>query len=254
MSGDNPYGFEPWVDARANGPQTPVLPSPRTPLDDRRSLRFLGPPVRVRRGPRRGFVLLMAVLVAVVCRRRWTLVERHADGARSARRRTRRQPTPLVDAAARDAPVDGEPRVRRHAAGRRRARRVEPVPAHPLRRAAAGRPGERCRADRDGRRPHLGRLGLQFVDDGFTRRGPQHRARRVRARAATGSAGRPCSSRGRRPRRRRALAGDTIGIGGAAPVTRAGLSVYVTGSVTLDGPGHGRAARRAERHRPTRTA
>ena len=33
MSGDNPYGFEPWIGARANGPQTPVLPSPRTPLD-----------------------------------------------------------------------------------------------------------------------------------------------------------------------------------------------------------------------------
>ena len=32
------------------------------------------------------------------------------------------------------------------------------------------------------------------------------------------------------------LAGDTIGIGGAAPVTRAGLAVYVTGSVTLDAP------------------
>ena len=51
-----------------------------------------------------------------------------------------------------------------------------------------------------------------------------------------------------------ALAGDTIGIGGSAPVTRIGLSVYVTGSVTLDGPGMAELLATPERRRTARTA
>ena len=64
MSGGDPHGFDPWVDARGSGPLTSLVPHPRSPLESEFGVRFLGPPVHVRRGPHRKFVLAITFLVA----------------------------------------------------------------------------------------------------------------------------------------------------------------------------------------------
>jgi hypothetical protein len=77
--------------------------------------------------------------------------------------------------------------------------------------------------------------GLQFVDDGVTDEAPSM-GRPAYEPELYGKRWAPVLVAWSTPEETEALEGDTVGIGGAAPVTRAGLSVYVTGSVTLDGP------------------
>ena len=141
-------------------------------------MRFHGPPVRVRRGPRPAVVLvtlLLAGLVAVAGR--WWMSS-PAFGP----------PAGLEEAAApARRPAAGRPAVRelrlhRHAARRRRTRRVQPVPADPLRRAT----GRRARRRR-GARPDRGRPGVRR-DRAAVRGGRRHRRRRP---ARTGEAYQP---------------------------------------------------------------
>ena len=75
-----------------------------------------------------------------------------------------------------------------------------------------------------------------FVDDGLTHEAPSS-DRAAYDPQLYGKRWAPVLVAWSTPEETPALAGDTVGIGGAAPVTRDGLSVYVTGAVTLDAPG-----------------
>ena len=78
--------------------------------------------------------------------------------------------------------------------------------------------------------------GLVFVDDGATEEAPSSE-RAAYEPDLYGKRWAPVLVAWSTPEETPVLTGDTIGIGGSAPVTRMGRSVYVTGSVTLDGPG-----------------
>ena len=242
MSAGDPQGLNPWVDARGHHPHPLLLPHPRAVPVEEEVVRFLGPPVRVRRGPRPAVVLVTLLLAAGSspspaaggCRRpAFGPPRRRGGGSRPARR-------PAAGSAA-----VRELRLHRHAARRRRTRRVQPVPADPLRRPTGRRARRRCGAHPDGGRPGVRR-------DRAPVRGRRRHARRRPARTArptsptcTGRAGRPCSSPGRRRRSPPSSPDEIAGIAGSASVTRAGRSVYVTGSVTLDSEDVGRARRPA---------
>ena len=234
MSGDNPYGFEPWVDARANGPQTPVLPSPRTPLDDPPSLRFLGPPVPVRRGPRRGFMLLMALVVSVVAvvgGRWWSVTESSLA-----------PPSGFEES---PSPLSAPPSTTLLSTGNHAFAAMQPDGAGPVAWSPCrpihfvvreqGGPANGAELIATAVARISAASGLQFVDDGFTQEAPSN-DRDAYDPELYGKRWAPVLIAWSTPEETPSLAGDTVGIGGSAPVTRAGLSVYVTGSVTLDAP------------------
>ena len=109
-----------------------------------------------------------------------------------------------------------------------------PCRPDPLRRPTRRRARRRCRAD-----PTADRAGVRRDRSAVRGRrrhagGPERGPRGLPARRCTDAAGHPCSSPGRRAAESPELAGDVAGIAGSASVTRAGRSVYVTGSVTLD--------------------
>lgn len=234
MSGGDPHGFDPWVDARGNGPRTSLVPTPRTPLEDEFGIRFLGPPVRVRRGPRRGFVLSMVVLVAaaaVLTGRLWSIGQSSVP------------PAGFEEAAT---PLGTPPPETMLATGNHTFAAMQPDGSGPV----AWSP---CRPIHYVVRPDGGpangaeliatavarvsaATGLVFVDDGLTQEAPNV-DRDAYEPELYGKRWAPVLVAWSTPEETPALAGDTVGIGGSAPVTRAGLSVYVTGSVTLDGPG-----------------
>jgi hypothetical protein len=234
VSGDNPYGFEPWVDARAHGPQTPLLPSPRSPLDDPLAMRFLGPPVRVRRGPRRGFLLLMVLLVsaAAVAGGRWWSTHQSAF-----------VPPPGFEEAS--SPLSTPPAETLLATGNHAFAAMQPdgvgpvawSPCRPIHYVvrAQGSPANGAELIATSVARISAASGLQFVDDGLTDEAPSA-DRDAYEPELYGKRWAPVLIAWSTPEETPALAGETVGVGGSAPVTRAGLSVYVTGSVTLDAP------------------
>lgn len=234
MSGDNPYGFEPWVDARANGRRAPVLPSPRAPLDEPLAIRFLGPPVPVRRRPRRGFLLLMVVLVsasAVAGGRWWT-----------ANQSSFAPPGGFEEASS---PLSAPPAATLLATGNHAFAAMQPdgvgpvawSPCRPIHYVvrAQGSPVKGPELIATSVARISAASGLQFVDDGLTDEAPSV-DRDAYEPELYGMRWAPVLIAWSTPEEMPTLAGDTVGIGGSAPVTRAGLSVYVTGSVTLDAP------------------
>ena len=184
-------------------------------------------------------------------RRRPLVADRAALGpaGRASRRRpprsARRRPSAPVDRRNHAFAAD--------AARRRRPRRVQPVPTHPLRRAARRRPADGAELIADRGRARVGR------DRAAVRR---RRARRTRRPSADRDAYEP-ERYGKRwapvlvawstPEETPELAGDIVGIGGVRPRhARRRLSVYVTGSVTLDATTFAELLATAERHRATR--
>ncbi|WP_051640367.1 matrixin family metalloprotease [Cellulomonas sp. URHE0023] len=234
MSGGDPHGFDPWVDAQGNGRLTSLVPRPRSPLEDEFGIRFLGPPVHVRRGPRRGLVLAMAFLVAVsamIIGRWWAIGHDSVPPAGY-----EEAATPL-----------GSPSYETLAAtGNHAFAAMQPDGSGPV----AWSP---CRpihfvVRQDGAPPNGDQLvttaiarisaatGLVFVDDGATQEAPST-DRAAYQPDLYGKRWAPVLVAWSTPEETPELAGDTIGIGGSAPVTQTGQSVYVTGSVTLDAPG-----------------
>lgn len=234
MSGGDPYGSNPWVDARGTGPHASVVPSPRHPLEDQFGVRFLGPPVRVRRGPRPGFVLAMALLVAVsaVLGGRWWTVQQGSFPPAG----FEESPTPLGTPPPETLAATGS-----HAFAAMQPDGSGPVawsPCRPIHYVVRpdGEPpgGDALIATAIARISAAS--GLVFVDDGLTKEAPSP-DRPAYEPERYGKRWAPVLIAWSTPQETPALAGDTVGIGGSAPVTRAGLSVYVTGSVTLDAPG-----------------
>lgn len=230
MSAGDPQGLNPWVGARGDEPYPPLLPSPRGPLEDR-AVRFLGPALRVRRGPRIGFLLVAAVVVgSLLLGGRWWLSTATIFGP----------PSGLEEATL---PLGAPPAVPAATSGSFAFTAMQPDGAGPVTYSP-------CRPIHYVVRPDgapvggaefltaaiatvSAATGLQFVDDGPTQEGPDA----DRSAYQPGSYGRrwaPVLVTWSTPEETPSLTGDVAGIGGSAIVTRAGLSVYVTGSVTLD--------------------
>ncbi|WP_426595483.1 matrixin family metalloprotease [Cellulomonas sp. McL0617] len=233
MSGGDPDGLNPWVDARGRGPQTSLLPAPRPPLEDQVGIRFLGSPVAVRRGPSRGFLAVMALLVAAstaVGGRWWSIEQNVAPPAGY-----EESATPLGSPPAATMVATGN-----HAFAAMQPDGIGPVawspcrPIHYVVRAEGGPPnGAELIATAVARMSAAS--GLVFVDDGLTQEAPRL-DRDAYEPELYGKRWAPVLVAWSTPDETPSLAGDTVGIGGSAPVTRNGLAVYVTGSVTLDAP------------------
>ena len=229
MSAGDPQGLNPWVGARGVDPYPPLLPHPHGPVEDRR-VRFLGPAVRARRGPRLGFLVVMAAVVAaLVLGGRWWLSTAAVFGPPSG---LEESTVPL-----------GAPPAAPAASGSFAFTSMQPDGSGPV----AYSP---CRPIHYVVRPDgapqggaefltaaiatvSAATGLQFVDDGATREAPDEE-RSAYQPDAYGRRWAPVLVAWSTPEETPGLAGDVAGIGGSAAVTRDGLSVYVTGSVTLD--------------------
>ena len=234
VDGGDPHGSDPWVDARGNGPLTSVVPHPRAPLENEFGIRFLGPPVRVRRGPRRGFVLAMTFVVAasaVLIGRWWTIGQAAAPPAGY-----QESATPLGAP-----PPETMSAVGNHAFAAMQPDGSGPVawsPCRPIHYVVRpdGAPADGNQLIATAVARISAATGLVFVDDGATEEAPSSE-RAAYEPDLYGKRWAPVLVAWSTPEETPVLTGDTIGIGGSAPVTRIGRSVYVTGSVTLDGPG-----------------
>ncbi|WP_196804442.1 matrixin family metalloprotease [Cellulomonas sp. URHD0024] len=234
MSGGDPYGLNPWVDARGTGPQTSVVPSPRYPPEDQYGIRFLGPPVRVRRGPRPGFVLVMTLFVAAsaLVGGKWWLVQQSSVAPAGFEESSTPLGTP---------PPETLAATGNHAFAAMQPDGSGPVawsPCRPIHYVVRPDGGPANGADLIA--TAVARMsaasGLVFVDDGLTDEAPSM-DRPAYEPERYGKRWAPVLVSWSTPEETPALEGNTVGIGGSAPVTRVGRSVYVTGSVTLDGPG-----------------
>lgn len=229
MSAGDQQGLNPWVDARGDEPFPPMLPRPRGPLEDR-VVRFLGPAVRVRRGPRIGFlVLVLALAGSLLVGGRWWVSTSSAFGPPAG---LEESTLPL------GAPPAGVP-----AAGAYAFTMLQPDGSGPVTYSPCRPIHYVVRPDGapEGGAEFIGAAiasvsaatGLQFIDDGATHEPPSA----DRAAYQPGAYGRrwapvlvSWSTAVETPE----LAGDVAGIAGSASVTRAGHTTYVTGSVTLD--------------------
>ena len=234
MSGGDPHGLNPWVDARGPSPQPPDVPHPRGPLEDQSGVRLLGPPVRVRRGPRLSFLLVVAFVVTaiVVLGGRWWA---SASAALAPPAGVEESLLPLGAP-----PLESALATGNHAFTAMQPDGSGPVAYSPCRPIhfvvrAQGAPPNGTELIRTA----IGRVsaatGLQFVDDGLTQEAPSA-DRDAYQPQAYGRRWAPVLVAWSDPTETPALAGDIAGIGGSAAVTRAGSSVYVTGAVTLDAP------------------
>jgi hypothetical protein len=229
VSTGDPQGLNPWVDARGADPHPVLLPHPRAAVEQP-AVRFLGPAVRVRRGPRPGFVLLVTILAGALAFAgyRWMTTSP-----------TFGPPAGLEES---DVPLGAPPPEL--GTGTFAFTSMQPDgdgpvayspcrPIHYVVRPDGGPAGgdELIRAA-------VARVsaatGLQFVDDGPTQEGPST-DREAYQPDAYGRRWAPVLVTWSTPAETPELAGDVAGIGGSAAVTRAGRSVYVTGSITLDG-------------------
>jgi hypothetical protein len=229
VSAGDPQGLNPWVGARGEDPFPPLLPHPRGPLEDR-VVRFLGPAVRVRRGPRLGFLVIVALLVAaLVVGGRWWMSTAVIFGP----------PSGLEEAAlplgAPPAVPSGSPSFAFTTMQPDGTSPVAYSPCRPIHYVV--RPdGEPVGGDEfvtAAIATVSAATGLQFIDDGSTQEDPSA-DRDAYQPDAYGRRWAPVLVAWSSPEETPELAGDVAGIGGSAAVTRAGRSVYVTGSVTLD--------------------
>jgi Matrixin len=233
VSGGDPHGFDPWVDARGTGPQTTLLPSPRSPREDQYGMRFLGAPVPVRRRPRRGFLLLITFLLAaasVVGARMWTAGQNLLPPAGY-------EESPV--------PLGLPPTATMAAVGNHTFAAMQPdgsgpvawSPCRPIHYVVRpdGAPANGAELIATAVARISAASGLVFVDDGSTQEAPSI-DRDAYEPELYGKRWAPVLVAWSTPEESPSLVGDTVGIGGAAPVTRTGRSVYVTGSVTLDAP------------------
>ena len=230
MSAGDPQGLNPWVDARGAQPYPLLLPHPRYAAEEN-VVRFLGEPARVRRGPRPAILVLGALLIGVVAAGSlWWTSASSAFGP----------PAGLEESAL---PLGAPPPGRHGASGSFAFSAVQPdgggpvaySPCRPIHYVV--RPDVLLAARRCAVRAAVERVsaatGLQFVDDGITQEAPSA-DREAYQPEAYGRRWAPVliawSSAAESPE----LADDVAGIAGSASVTRAGRTVYVTGSVTLD--------------------
>ena len=229
VSAGDPQDLNPWVGARGDEPYPPPAAEPARPPESRAV-----PLPRSRRpGPAR--------TAARLPRRHGVVVRRLAAGG------TRvdvdggdlRPPSGLEEATVPlGAPPAVPPRAGRHAFTALQPDGVGPVAYSPCRpdplrrparrRADRGRRVRRCR-DRDRVGGDRSAVRRRRRDAGGAERGP----RRLQP-DAYGRRWAPVLVAWSTPAETPELAGDVAGIGGSAAVTRAGRSVYVTGSVTLD--------------------
>ena len=228
MSASDPQGLNPWVSAR-NADRFPPLPHPRTSVEDP-LVRFQGPPVPVRRRPRTGFVLLMAVLVAaVVLGGRWWMSTSAAFGP----------PAGLEEAALPlGAPPLGTPSTGSFAFTAMQPDGSGPVTYSPCRPIhVVVRPDGAPLGGDELLQQALASVsaatGLQFVDDGPTQEAPDPQREAYQPRTY-GRRWAPVLIAWSTPAESPQLVGDVAGVAGSASVTRAGHTVYVSGSVTLD--------------------
>ncbi|KQY43748.1 matrixin family metalloprotease [Cellulomonas sp. Root137] len=230
MSTGEPQGLNPWVGARGADPFPVLLPRPHGPAEDR-VVRFLGPAVRVRRGPRLGFLLVMALLVGgLVLGGRWWMSTSSAFGP----------PAGLEEAAN---PL-GAPPPAPATAGAFAFTGLQPdgggpvaySPCRPIHYVVRpdGAPPGGAELLRGAIASVSAATGLRFVDDGATREAPSA-DRAAYQPDAYGRRWAPVLITWSTAAESPELAGDVAGVAGSASVTRAGRSVYVTGSVTLDG-------------------
>ena len=201
-------------------------------------VRFLGPPVRVRRGPRPGVVVLSLVLLALVAAGSYWWVS--SSGALG-------PPAGLEEAAQ---PLGAPPAVDA-TSGAFAFTAVQPdgdgpvaySPCRPIHYVVRpdGAPAGGTELVQTAIAQVSAATGLQFVDDGPTLEAPSA-DRQAYQPDTYGRRWAPVliawSTEAESPE----LVGDIAGIAGSASVTRAGRSVYVTGSVTLDGPDIGALA------------
>lgn len=229
VSAGDPQELNPWVGARGDEPYPPLLVHQRGPLEDR-AVRFLGPAVRVRRGPRVGFLVVVALVVgALVLGGHWWMATATVFGP----------PSGLEEATA---PL-GAPPAGHAVDGAYAFTTMQPDGSGPV----AYSP---CRPIHYVVRPDGAPLGgaefitaavatvsaatgLRFIDDGATAEAPSP-DRKAYQPDLYGKRWAPVLVAWSAPDETPELAGDVAGIGGSAAVTRSGRSVYVTGSVTLD--------------------
>ena len=228
MHAGDPQGLNPWVDARGHHPHPLLLPHPRDAVEEA-VVRFHGPPVRVRRGPRPAVVLVTLALAGLVSAGGWWWMSSSALTP----------PAGLEEAAV---PL-GVPPVGLPDSGGYAFTAVQPDGAGPV----AYSP---CRPIHYVVRPDgapvggaelvqaaIARVstatGLQFVDDGLTQEAPSTE-REAYQPDRYGRRWAPVLVAWSTAAESPELADDVAGFAGSASVTRAGRTVYVTGSVTLD--------------------
>jgi len=228
VSAGDPQGLNPWVGARGGEPHPVLLPHPRSPVDQQ-TVRFLGPAVRVRRGPRLGFVLVVTVVAGVLAFGGYQWLTTSGLFA---------PPAGLEES---EVPLGVPPATA--ASGAFAFSRMQPDgsgpvayspcrPIHYVVRADGG-PANGDELIRAAVASVSAATGLQFIDDGPTQEAPST-DREAYQPDVYGRRWAPVLVTWSTPAELPELAGDVAGIGGSAAVTRAGRSVYVTGSITLD--------------------
>jgi hypothetical protein len=206
-----------------------MLPQPRGPVEER-AVRFLGPPVPVRRGPRVGFLALVALLVGgLVLGGHWWMSTSTAFGP----------PAGLGEATE---PLGAPPPLVGNS-GSYAFTAVQPdgdgpvaySPCRPIHFVVRpdGAPPAGDELIRGALASVSAATGLQFVDDGATQEAPST-DREAYQPEVYGRRWAPVLITWSTAAESPELAGDVAGVAGSASVTRSGRTTYVTGSVTLD--------------------
>ncbi|MEZ0449984.1 matrixin family metalloprotease [Cellulomonas sp. ICMP 17802] len=229
MSAGDPQGLNPWVGARGEEPFPPLLPHPRGPVEER-TVHFLGPAVRVRRGPRASvLVVLAATVFALVLGGRWWMANAVVFGPPSG---LEEAPVPLGSPPPLGATSSAFVFTTMQPDGSGPVAYSPCRPIHYVVRPDGAPPGG-AEFVAAAIATVSAATGLQFVDDGTTHEAPSP-DRHAYQPDTYGRRWAPVLVAWSTPQETPQLAGDVAGVGGSAAVTRAGRSVYVTGSVTLD--------------------
>ena len=228
MHAGDPQGLNPWVDARGHHPHPLLLPRPRAAAEED-VVRFHGPPVRVRRGPRPAVVLVTLALAGLVALGGYWWTSSSAFGP----------PAGLEEAAAPlGAPPLGQPDSGGYAFSAVQPDGNGPVaysPCRPIHYVVRpdGAPAGGAELIQVAIARVSAATGLQFVDDGPTQEAPSAE-REAYQPDRYGRRWAPVLVAWSTAAESPELADDVAGFAGSASVTRAGRTVYVTGSVTLD--------------------
>ena len=242
MSAGDPQGLNPWVDARGHDPHPVVLPHPRTSAEED-LVRFLGPPVRVRRGPRPAVLLLVLLLTGLVALGGyWWRSTAAAFGP----------PAGLEEAALPlGAPPLGQATTGAFAFTAMQPDGAGPVaysPCRPIHYVVRpdGAPDGGAELVRTAVARVSAATGLQFVEDGETQESPST-DRQAYQPDVYGRRWAPVLVAWSTAAESPELSAEVAGIAGSASVTRAGRTVYVSGLRHARQRGHRCAHRRARR-------